>query len=404
MITIEQAYQSLAQAALSRGVGEGSDTVLVERSLGRVLAGPAICNYDSPPFDQSAMDGVAFKLIEDRDAYAYVGAVAAGDEPKRVELKAGECVRIMTGAPVPETADTVQMIEKIEIDHNIIRLKERPSRGAHIRRMGENVKKGDPLFKAGLTITPAILAALISQGVHSVAVRRRLRVGVAATGNEIVDHRRPLSPGQIYNSNSPSLHAMLESPSVEIVPLGLLPDHLERTADCLAHNSRLDALALTGGVSMGDFDLVPEAAKKAGFRQIFHKVQMKPGKPIWFGAHQDGAFLFGLPGNPVSALVGAALFVQPTLQALLRGFFRKPRWLRAIAAEPIANRRGLTLYFPARMSEGDLGLEATPVHTSGSGDIVRFAGLQALAKLPPKSSVDAGQELQILLPFSQQFG
>jgi len=400
MITIEQAYQSLARAAQSRQRGLSAEDVPVERCLGRVLAAPVHCLYDSPLFDQSAMDGVAFAWRSDVRDFAYVGAVAAGDPPDQVRPKAGECVRIMTGAPIPETTDTVQMIEKIEIDHDRIHLKELPDRGAHIRRAGENLRRGDVLFPAGARIDAPALAALLTQGVRAVSVLRPLRVGVAATGNEVIDHRRPLEPGRIFNSNSPAVAAMLAGPSVEVIPLGLLPDHLERTAACLAHNAELDALVLSGGVSMGDFDLVPEAAKKAGFREIFHKIQMKPGKPIWFGAHPKGAFLFGLPGNPVSALVGARLFAQPTLSALLTGAFRRPVWGRVRAGEAMANRRGLTLFFPVRLEDGERGPQALSLPTSGSGDVLRFAALDALGRLPPQSTVDPGQDLHILLPFS----
>ena len=404
MLEIHDAYQIIAETLEALTPKAPTFSLETGKSLGFVLAQTVNCHLDSPPFDQAAMDGVAFAHEPGKTSYRLAGVVAAGDIPDRVLPRPGECVRIMTGAPVPSTVDTVEMIEKLSIEGETVALKENVTQGQHIRFCGENLKRGARLYEPGLKIGPGILAGLISQGVREVLVRQPLRVGIASTGDEIIDYRLPLEPGQIYNSNAPALGALLASNAVSVSLLGAFPDDLERIQKCLAINTDLDVLILSGGVSMGAYDLVPEAAKRAGFREIFHKVKMKPGKPLWFGAARTGTLLFGLPGNPVSALAGALLFIQPVLNGLVSGRFELPAWGRVSCGETMTNKGGLTHFVGVRLQRTANETVAVPLQTSGSGDVLRFSPFETLAKLPPTTEIERGRPVEILLSLPQGFG
>lgn len=400
MISIEEAYQHLEAAAtalFNRPVP--TERLPSHLALNRVLAQEITCGYASPPFDASAMDGIAYKHEDGRTQYTLVGTVAAGDTPDAITPQPGECCRIMTGAPVPSTTDTVQMVERLSFDANQVTIEQLPKQGANIRFHGENTAVGDKLYEPGTRITPGILAGLVTQGVRFVDVRAPLKVGVAATGDEVVDYRRPLKPGQIYNSNGPTIHALLNEDAVQVQQLGDLGDEKEQIEKVLEANTDLDILILSGGVSMGNFDLVPAAAESAGFECVFHKIHMRPGKPLWFGRHPSGTLLFGLPGNPVSAMVGALLYVRPTIQALLSNFWRKPLWAKANLAEDYFNKARLPCFIGATLESGENGLLAYPLKTSGSGDILRFSPMHSLLRLESETRYNWGDAVQVLLPF-----
>ena len=357
-------------------------------------------NHGYPPFDQSAMDGVAFTYKEGESVYRLVGVIAAGDPPDAIKPGPGECARIMTGAPVPSTVDTVEMVEKIQVEEDRVTLVGAPRKGQHIRFAGENMKEGELMYPAGTRITPGILAGLTSQGMRYVKVQAPIRIGIASTGDEIIDYRLPLSPGQIYNSNSPTLEAALKRPGVEIQQLGVLPDRSEAITGWLEANRDLDVIVTSGGVSMGHFDLVPGAAEKAGFQKIFHKIKMKPGKPVWFGADEvRKTVFFGLPGNPVSALVGACLFVRPYVNALNEGKLKQPVWSSVRTGEDMSNPGKFTFFAGGRLSTEGADTRVFKIKTSGSGDVVRFGPLACLIRLEPHSEVKREKSVQLFLPF-----
>jgi len=401
MISIDEAYVRFAQTHAGRKRTRDCRHLATDRATGTTLAAPVHCRIASPPFDASAMDGIALRIDPDTRAYPCIGTIAAGDPPEACSPGPGTCVRIMTGAPVPADADTVVKIEEVRFDGDTAHLLGDPERGRHIRRAGENHAVGDILYPAGTRITPGVVAGLLSQGIRTVAVWAPLRIGIAATGDELVDYRRPLQPGQIYNSNAFAIAAALEGPGVSIQQLGVFSDRMAETRDVLAHNLDLDLIVLSGGVSMGAFDLVPEAAGSAGFREVFHKIAMKPGKPLWFGEHPDGGLFFGLPGNPVSALVGTLLFIRPMIEAIDRGAYRPPVFCRMRLDEPIRNPGNSTVFAGAQIQLAEDGPRVSPLKTSGSGDVTRFGAFEALIRMSPGGDWEEGDEIQVLLPFQR---
>ncbi len=399
MIDIEFAYDLLHQATAAFPPLSGTETLAADAALGRYLATPLACRFDNPPFSQSAMDGIAFRYDPECKQYHNRGTLAAGDTADTLKLESGGCVRIMTGAPLPSNADTVEMVEKLRFEGDQVHLTGPVQRGQHVRRQGENARVGDELMATGTRIGSATLAAVLTQGHRFLTVKRRLRVAIVSTGNELIDYRQPLGPGQIYNSNGPTLAALLASAAIDIQPFGAIGDTLESIRYFLQDNHEIDVFILSGGVSMGQFDLVPEAAARAGFQQVFHKIRMKPGKPVWFGRHPAGRLVFGLPGNPVSAWVTANLFVKPTLEALQSGAFSCPCWARARAARDLSNRGDLTLFMGVKLTQQADGLFADPSNTSGSGDAIRFSSAHTLARIGPGCEIKRGEPLEVLLPF-----
>jgi len=397
MIGLEEAYSFLEALLEDSQENAEPETVALHEAPFRHLAEDLFCAMDHPPFSQSAMDGIAFCWQPENAPLKVVGTFAAGVIPEMTALKKGEAVRIMTGAPLPKGADTVEMVEKVQFEGNFCHLTMMPASGQHVRLQGENLGKGAPVAACGDCLTPARCAALASQGFRWVKVKPRIKLGLATTGDEVVSTHHALEHGQIYNSNGPALEAALSSPDVIVVQLGTLPDSLGATTAFLKRQTELNVLVLTGGVSMGEFDYVPKAAANAGFTPLFHKVKMKPGKPIWLGKHSSGTLMFGLPGNPVSALVGAALFVRPALDALRRGFFQRPHWGMIPLAKPVENQSKFPFFQGAVLTHQNDSTVVMPVETSGSGDVVRFGAARTLIKIPPGCYLEQGNMVEVLL-------
>ena len=296
----------------------GVETVPVRAALGRVLAEDVVSPIDVPAHTNSAMDGYALRsgdLQADAETHLNVIGVAAAGRPFDGAVGEGECVRILTGAPVPEGADTVVMQERVtrEDDAAIVAVGQKP--GQHIREAGEDIARGAVALAAGAVLLPAALGMLASVGVSEVSVRRRARVAFFSTGDELRRVGEPLGAGQIYDSNGHTIHGMLTRAGVEVVDMGLVrddPADIEKAfADAAA---RADAIVTSGGVSVGDADYVKDTLDKTG-SVGFWRVAMKPGRPLAFGRVGDALF-FGLPGNPVSAMVTYYQLVQPALRKL----------------------------------------------------------------------------------------
>jgi molybdopterin molybdotransferase len=291
-----------------------AEPVLIRDANGRVLAEDVRAGVDLPPFPSSAMDGYAVCSADLPGALRVVGESAAGS-PFGGTLEPGDAVAISTGAVVPDGADAVAPVEVVVKKDNSIVLDRRLAVGSSIRPRGGDVRADDVVAPAGTWLGPAVIAGLAAAGIATVSCSRRPRVAILATGSELVVPGEPLEPGQIYESNTLMLAAALAVVGAEIVSAPFVPDDEASLREALARGLECDVLVTSGGVSVGEHDLVRAVERDLGVEESFWRVAIKPGKPLAFGTRGD-TLVFGLPGNPVSALVGAELFVKPALRAL----------------------------------------------------------------------------------------
>jgi molybdopterin molybdotransferase len=313
-----QLEDALARILADVKAVSGVETVPVREALGRVLVDDVVSQIDVPAHTNSAMDGYALRgsdLQDDAEARLDMIGVAAAGRPFNGAVGAGQCVRILTGAPLPQGADTVVMQERVTRENDTVIVGTGQQPGQHVRQAGEDIARGSVALPAGSVLLPAALGILASVGVGEVSVRRRARVAFFSTGDELRRVGEPLEAGQIYDSNGYTIHGMLTRAGVEVIDMGLVrddPTHIEEAFAEAA--SRADAIVTSGGVSVGDADYVKDTLDKAG-SVGFWRVAMKPGRPLAFGRIGDALF-FGLPGNPVSAMVTYYQLVQPALRAL----------------------------------------------------------------------------------------
>ncbi len=363
MLAVEEARARVVDAIRAR---DHTERIPAAGADGRYLAVPPVARLGNPAFDNSAMDGFAVRTTDLDPAgggLPVAFTVAAGDAAGR--LPAGACARIMTGAPVPEGADAVVMQEKVETAGDSARFPERPPVGDHIRRAGEDIAVGQALAAAGERVGPALISALITAGVAEVEVVTKPRVFVLSTGSELRDPDAEMGPGQIPDSNRPALLAELARLGVEPVDGGRVADDIDSLRAVLARGGECDAILTSGGVSVGAFDHVKQVLGEAG--EIgFWKVAIKPGKPFAFG-RLGGAYFFGLPGNPVSALVTFQQFVRPALIRLMGGTPAIVRTRAEAAAGFERSHAARTEFLRARLRWDGGRLLATPLSRQGSG-------------------------------------
>ena len=341
-------------------------------ALGRVLASDIASPLAVPPFDNSAMDGYAVRLS---DLTAGTPLIMAGKafagQPYQGEWPAGHCVRIMTGAPVPPGTDAVVMQEETQADGDRITFLAQPEPGQNIRRAGSDIGKGACVLPAGTRLTPREMPLLASLGVATVPVRRPLKVAIFSTGDELKPVGTPLAHGDIYDSNRYGVRAMLARMGCDCLDLGIIPDDpAQLRAAFIRADEEADVLITTGGVSVGEADFTKQLLDELG--EIgFWKLAIKPGKPFAFG-RLPRAWFFGLPGNPVSAMVTFDQLVQPALAKLAGQHFERPLQLQAIAAEPLKKSPGRLDFQRGILSQGPNGLE---VRSTGSQDSAVFSSL-----------------------------
>ncbi|WP_279502834.1 molybdopterin molybdotransferase MoeA [Aeromonas veronii] len=349
-----------------------SEQLPLPEALGQVLASDIASPLAVPPFDNSAMDGYAVRLA---DLTAGTPLIMAGKafagQPYQGEWPAGHCVRIMTGAPVPAGTDAVVMQEETQADGDRITFLAQPEPGQNIRRAGSDIGKGACVLPAGTRLTPREMPLLASLGVATVAVRRPLKVAIFSTGDELKPVGTPLAHGDIYDSNRYGVRAMLARMGCNCLDLGIIPDDpAQLRAAFIRADEEADVLITTGGVSVGEADFTKQLLDELG--EIgFWKLAIKPGKPFAFG-RLPRAWFFGLPGNPVSAMVTFDQLVQPALAKLAGQRFERPLQLQAIAAEPLKKSPGRLDFQRGIMSQGPNGLE---VRSTGSQDSAVFSSL-----------------------------
>lgn len=360
----------------------GSEDVLLEGSLGRILAEPVRADHDQPPFDRAAMDGYALRA-EDAAAPAVlrvVGEVRAGQSSER-SVGSGEAVEIMTGAPVPRGASAVQPVEKTRrLEDGRVAIESAVEPRQHIAPRGSEIRAGDVVLEGGAPIDPSTIALLASVGQSRVRVGRRPRVAVLATGDELVPVSEAPGPSRIRNANGPAVLAQARWAGAHVRSLGIVRDEAGPLTAAIEGGLDADVLVVSGGVSAGAYDLVEAAFARLGVEVFFERVAIKPGAPLVFGRRGD-TLVFGLPGNPVSAQVTFDVFVRA---ALLRQqgarVVSRPRVEVELLA-PLRNRSGRQAHLPARVRFDTGRLVAEPLRSMGSADILAHARANALVIL-----------------------
>lgn len=370
--------------------------------LGRVLAEDAAATEDNPPFDNSAMDGFAVRAADLADAseqnavtLPVIEDIPAGIAPTQV-VRAGAVSRIMTGAMLPEGADAVVMVESTRPDGDNVAITEAPRLRQHIRPAGESVRVGDVVLRAGTMIQPAEMAMLASLNIPEPSVYRRPRVAVISTGDELTPPGAPLEPGKIRDSNRYGLYGQIIEAGAEPVDLGIVSDDAADVEDRLRRAvEEADALVTSGGVSVGDYDVVKDVLLKLGTLD-FWRVAMKPGKPQAFG-QIEGRPVFALPGNPVSSMVVFELFARPALLKMGGHARVRRQMVRALMDEEIANdARGRANYMRVTLERRDGRLHARTTGTQGSGVLRSLVLADGLAVIGD-DGVPVGGEVDVIL-------
>jgi molybdopterin molybdotransferase len=372
--------------------------VALGAAAGRVLGEAVSATLDVPPYTNSAMDGYALRAADAGQHLEISQRIAAGTPAS--PLAPGSCARIFTGGEIPPGADCVVMQERVEVDGNVAIIPVDIPAGDNVRLKGRDVRQGDVLLNAGERLEAAALGHLAGQGVTHVAVRRRPRVALLSTGDEVIDPGTPLEPGQLYNSNRPMLTRLLENFGAEVISQVSVPDDAARTRELLAEAAEnADVVVSTGGVSVGEEDHVKTALTALGELSMW-KLAIRPGKPLALGRlprQGNGHTRFvGLPGNPVSGFVGAWLFLRPLMGALLGcpAFASLPcvtaRADFSTSTGPRQHYMRVTLTFDAQ------GAQAHAFDDQNSSVLSSCIQANALAVIPPHAEVAAGQPVQCL--------
>jgi len=380
MLTVKEAQSIINLNAHTFGVEE----VDIDHAFNRTLAQHIYADRDYPPFNRSAMDGYAFRSADINDKqineFEVIENLLAGSMATR-EIQSGECIRIMTGAPVPATADAVIRMEDTisHADRMII------NTGAieawhNISMKGEDIKKGEKLVKGYQIINSSILGVLAVTGTYKLKVCKLPSIGIVSTGNEIININTRVKPYQIRDSNSHTLKAFFRHYNIDNIETLLVADEKEKLKNGITKLLNKDILILTGGVSKGDADYVPEVLTSLGVNEVFHHVQIKPGNPLWFGTTNTGTAVFALPGNPFSVQVAFKVFIEPYLRKCF-GLEPVPLLYFPLLC-PKNKKTKLDEFFPCQLISKDNLTGLLPISFNGSGDIAATLDSDGIALHP----------------------
>ncbi len=399
-ISVQQASQSILNATQTV---QGNEICALKLALGRVLSEDIKANMDVPGYTNSAMDGYAVRSVDiptsGSATLKQIGNSFAG-HPFNDTVATGECVRIMTGAVMPIGCDTVIIQEKVIIKDGAIEITADNRAGQNVRHAGEDIAAGAKILNCGRRILPADLGLLASCGITQVSVKRKPKIVFFSTGDELIPTGEALAPGQIYDSNRYTLYGMLTRLGGEIIDLGIVRDTRKALTEALQREAQsADAIITSGGVSVGEADLVKETLEQLG-QVSFWKVAVKPGRPVAFG-HINHALYFGLPGNPVSVMVVFYILVQPALKKLAgESPVAMPRVLRAQCTEPLRKRPGRIEYQRGHLTQNAQGgYQVSKTGAQGSGILTSMSHANCFIVLPvERQAVAAGNWVEVI-PF-----
>jgi molybdopterin molybdotransferase len=396
MLSCEEAIKQLLEVTQPLG----TESVALTNAIDRTLAETIHSDIDSPPFDKALMDGFAIvgqDLLADQDkSFSILGEIAAG-QVADFEVASGTAARIMTGAPMPHGADSVVMIEKSTVEGDLVRITDPEfGVGQNVMKRAESLAYGQPVLTAPRRIRAMEVGLLAEVGRSTVNVISRPSVSTLATGSELVDASEKPSGGQIRNSNGPLLSAWCNQLGAEATSLGIAKDNQADLAEAIKRGLQSDVLLLSGGVSAGDYDLVPKTLGDCGVQKLFHKVSIKPGKPIWAGIYESGehrCVVVGLPGNPVSTLVCFQVFVRPVLCKMMAApLLESPRC--SVTIDRDHRQRGdRPTYWPAKW-HGTNKIDVELLPWLGSADLRTLIDADLLVLFPEgRSDFSAGESL-----------
>lgn len=395
MITFEEATIIVNNNLIPKG----SEAVLLSEACSRVIAEPVRADRDTPPFNKSAVDGYACRASDLGDKLLFLENIAAGYEPK-MDITAGTCSKIMTGAMLPEGADTVVMVEDCEFDGKYVSFRGKGPKD-NICLRGEDIGEGEEVIPSGTLLRPQHIAVLAAFGAAKVKVAERISIGILSTGDEIIEPDMNPSAVQIRNSNGWQLYAQALSAGANANYLGIARDTKESLYSTLSNAvENNDAIIITGGVSMGDFDYVPGILEDMGFKILFNKVAVQPGKPSTFAVRKasDGScekVIFALPGNPVSCFIQFELLVRPWIIASCGGKSRG-LWTELAAGTEYSRRNtGRLAFIPVVISPNGT---FTPVRYNGSAHIAALTDANGIAAVPiGKATIAEGEKTSIFI-------
>ena len=375
-----------------------AEAVPLEKALGRVLAKPVKASRDQPPFNGSAMDGyavIASDVAQVPARLKLIGTSAAG-HGFRGTVTRGSCVRIFTGAPMPKGADAVVIQENVEAEGSVITVLQPVRPEQNVRAAGLDFRRGDLLLPAGLTLGARDIGLAAAANANQIGVRSLPNIMLFATGDELIAPGGVPNRDQIVSSNSHAIAAMAQRLGAHVTNLGIVPDTLKATERAIARAAKADILVTTGGASVGDHDYVQEALRNSGVKIDFWKIAMRPGKPFMYG-RRKGQHILGLPGNPVSALVCARLFLKPLVDAFL-GLPVSDDLVEARLGAPMKENDSRQDYVRATLTESSEGLRTvTPYNKQDSSMQRTFREAHALIVRPPFAPpASAGDVVKIL--------
>jgi molybdopterin molybdotransferase len=401
MITVEEA-EKIIQAELR---DYGAEIMPFELTLGRVLAENIKADHDLPPFNRVTMDGIAisYDALENGISSFHVKATQAAGDPQIMVFEPDHCIEIMTGAALPPSVDTVIRYEDLEmraglasviVNHTDIK------QGQNIHYQGRDKKKDDIVAKSGQLITPAIISLVASVGETELRVKKLPRIVIISSGDELVEVEQTPLMYQVRKSNNYTVKAILQENGIDAVMMHI-PDNPEVTQkiikECLQN---FDVLLLSGGISAGKFDYIPKALEELQVEKLFYKVQQRPGKPFWFGKHQNGAVVFAFPGNPVATFMCMYRYFLPWLQATL-GLDAKQA-VYAVLNKDFHFHPELKYMLQVKLQLTQQGrLTASPIEGNGSGDFANLADTDAFMELPLEKNEFKKGEIYRIYSFKQ---